>query len=243
MAQSYHANGAYERALAEAGLAIGLDVKNPDYYLLQSRILATMDRSDEAFEAAQRALDLRPTANQTEILDLCENFYTRHAAVIYRRIIESGSKELLPYTGLADIALHGEEIAQAGQWLDRAADINAKHPKVLFARGKLEKAKGNLSEAIALFEATWRSGEDSASLFSALGEAYSQTKQWGNAASAYEMALKRHRKNTAWRLAWARARHHAGKYREAEEKYRELLAINPDLTDAWLGLKTLPKRY
>jgi spermidine synthase len=243
IAQSYYANGAYEPALAEAGLAIGLDEKNPGYYLLQSRILSVMERPDEAFQAAKKTLDLRPTANQTEILALCENFYTRDAAVIYRRIIEAGSKELLPFTGLADIALHARDMTQAGQWLDRAAQIDAKHPKVLFARGKLERAKGNLAEAIALFEDTRKTGEDSASLFSELGEAYSQTKQWEKAAAAYEMALRRHRKNTAWRLAWARALHHAGKHREAEEKYRELLAINPDFTDAWRGLRALRKRF
>jgi tetratricopeptide (TPR) repeat protein len=145
---------------------------------------------------------------------------------------------------LADIALHDRDMTQSGQWLDRAAQINAKHPKVLFARGKLERAKGNLAEAIALFEDTRKSGEeDSASLFSELGEAYSQTKQWEKAAAAYEVALRRHRKNTAWRLAWARALHHAGKHREAEEKYRELLAINPDLTYAWRGLRALRKRF
>jgi tetratricopeptide (TPR) repeat protein len=144
---------------------------------------------------------------------------------------------------LADIALHARDITQAGQWLDRAAQINAKHPKVLFARGKLERANGNLAEAIALFEDTRKTGEDSASLFSELGEAYSQTKQWEKAAAAYEMALRRHRKNTAWRLGWARALHHAGKHGEAEEKYRELLAINPDFTDAWRGLRALGKRF
>jgi hypothetical protein len=36
--------------------------------------------------------------------------------------------------------------------------------------------------------------------------------------------------------------HHAGRYREAEEKYRELLAFNPEFADAWRGLKALGKR-
>jgi spermidine synthase len=243
IAQSYRANGAYERALAEAGQAIELDAKNADFYLLQSRILALMDRPEEAFETTKKALDLAPIANHGEILALSEDFYTSDAAVIYRRIIDGGSRELRPYTGLADIALHAKDITQARSWIQRAAEIDAKHPRVLFARGKLEKAAGNVSEAIALFEATRKSGEDSAALFSALGEAYEQAGQWGNAAAAYEMALKRYRRNTPWRLAWARALHHAGRHSEAEEKYRELLAIDPNLTDAWRGLKALRKRF
>lgn len=178
-----------------------------------------------------------------ELLALCEDFYTRDAAVIYQRIIENGSKALPAYTGLADIALHAGDLTQAAEWLERAAAINAKHPKVLFGRGKLARARGDPPEALALFEETRQSGEDSASLFSALGEAYSYTEQWEKAAPAYEIALKRHRKNTAWRLAWARALHHAGRYGEAEQKYRELLAIDPELTEAWRGLRALRKQF
>jgi spermidine synthase len=243
IAQSYYANGAYDAALAETARAIDLDAKNPGYLILQSQILAMMDRSEAAFAAANKALELRPADNHTEILALCENFYTADAAVIYKRIIEAGAKELLPYTGLADIALHAKDISQAGQWIARAAAVNAKHPTVLFARGKLESARGEFPRAIELFEDARKSGEDSASLFSALGEAYSQTKQWEKAALAYQTALRRHRKNAAWRLAWAHALHHAGKYREAEEKYRELLALNPELTEAWRGLRALRKRF
>jgi spermidine synthase len=243
IAQAYYANGAYERALAEVGRAIGIDAKNAGHYLLQSRTLAMMDRPDAAFEAAKRALDIDPSTHEAELLALCEDFYTRDAKVIYKRIIDNGSKSVLPYTGLADIALHANDWTNAGRWLARAAELDAEHPRLLFGRGKLEKARGNFSGAIALLEQTRNLGEDSASLFNALGEAYSETKQWDKAASAYERALKRHRRNTAWRLAWARALHHAGRYREAEKKYRELLALNPEFTDAWRGLRALRKQF
>jgi spermidine synthase len=243
LAQAYFANGAYQQALAETASAIGLDVNNPGYLIMQSRILASMDRSEEAFELAKRALELRPSENHAEILALSDHFFTRHAAVIYKRIIEAGAKELLPYTGLANIALHAKDIKQASHWLARGAEINANHPAVLVTGGKLQSARGNFSRAIALFEDARKSGEDSAALFSELGEAYSQTQQWDKAAAAYETALRRHRKNTAWRLAWARALHHAGKHRQAEEKYRELLAMNPELAEAWRGLRALRKRF
>jgi spermidine synthase len=242
IAQSYYASGSYERALAEVSLAIDIDAKNAGQHLLQSRILAMMDRSEAAFAAAQRALDIDPSTNETELLALCEDFYTRDAQVIYKRIIENGSKAVAPYAGLADIALHASDLAQANQWLERAAEIDAKHPRVLFGRGKLEKARGNLSTAIALLEQTRDAGEDSASLFSALGEAYSEKEQWEKAAAAYESSLRRHRRNTRWRLGWARALHYGGHYRQAEEKYRELLAIDADSTDAWRGLRALRKQ-
>jgi tetratricopeptide (TPR) repeat protein len=243
IAQAYYANGAYERALGEVDRAIGLDPKNAGHHLLRSRILAMMDRSEAAFEAAKRALDTDPSTNETELLALCEDFYTRHAEVIYSRLINNGSKSVLPYTGLADIALHANDVSQAARRLAQAAEIDAKHPRVLFGRAKLEKARGNFAEAIALLEQTRNLGEDSAGLFSALGEAYSDSKQWDKAAAAYERALRRHRNNTAWRLGWARALHHGGQYRAAEEKYRELLAIKPEFTEAWRGLRALRKYF
>jgi hypothetical protein len=39
------------------------------------------------------------------------------------------------------------------------------------------------------------------------------------------------------------AQHQAGQYRQGEEKYRELLAINPEFTDAWHGLRALRKPF
>jgi spermidine synthase len=243
IAQSYYASSAYEAALDEIGRAIGLAAENPDYLILQSRILAALDRSDEAFEAAKRTLELRPTANHAEILVLCENFYTRHAALIYKRIIEADPKKVLPYTGLANIALHARDTVQAREWLARALAIDAGHPAVLFTRGKLDSANGDFTTAIASYEAARHSGEDSASLFSALGEAYSETQQWDKAAAAYETALRRYRKNIAWRLAWAHALQRSGKHREAEKRYRESLALDPNAADAWRGLRSLRTRF
>jgi tetratricopeptide (TPR) repeat protein len=241
--QAYYANGAYDQALQEIDRAIEINPKNAGQFLLRSRTLAMMERTDEAFAAAQKALDLDPAVNEAELLALSEDFYTRQAEVIYRRMLTNGSRSVRPYTGLADIAFHARDLAEAERWLARATVLDDEDPRVLFGRGKLAMARGHVAEATALFERTRRLGEDSAALFVAMAEAYGAARQWDKAASAYESALKRHRRNSGWRLAWAQALHHAGRYGEAEEKYRELLALDPALTDAWSGLRALRRTF
>lgn len=111
------------------------------------------------------------------------------------------------------------------------------------ALGKLALAKNSHSEALALLEKARSGGEDSATLYSELGRAYTELRQWEKAALAYERALKHQRRNTQWRLALARALKNSGKTKEAEVKYREVLALNPNESEAWKGLKNLGERY
>jgi tetratricopeptide (TPR) repeat protein len=121
--------------------------------------------------------------------------------------------------------------------------MNPEHNGVFFARGKLELAKGNPSAAVEWLERAQKRGEESAGLFSSLGEAYGQLKQWDKAAAVYPRALRQHRRNTEWRLAYARALEELGRVKEAEEKYREVLALDPNLGDGWRGLRRLGKRF
>lgn len=241
--QSYRASALYDQALQEVDQAIKLEPKNADYHLLRGQILALADQSEEAFDSAQKVLDLGGKEKERAVLALGEEFYTRHAKVIYRRVIDGGSRDIVPYLGLANIALHEKKPAEAEQWLGRAEKLNPEHAGVFFARGKLELAKGNPAAALAWLEKSQNSGEDSASLFSHLGQAYAHLKQWDQAAAAYPRALRQHRRNTEWRLAYARALEELGRIDQAQEKYREVLALDPSLGEGWRGLRRLGKRF
>ncbi|MEK7333978.1 MAG: tetratricopeptide repeat protein, partial [Candidatus Binatota bacterium] len=63
------------------------------------------------------------------------------------------------------------------------------------------------------------------------------------AAPAFERALRHQRRNTRWRLLHANALAKLGKKKDAEVKYREVLAIDPGSSEAWQGLKSLGKKY
>ena len=44
-------------------------------------------------------------------------------------ILKMGTKEVLPYLGLGNIALHSGEIPEAEKWLSQAREIDAEHPR------------------------------------------------------------------------------------------------------------------
>jgi spermidine synthase len=243
ISQSYRASALYDQALKEVDRAIEIEPKNAEYHLLRGQILAVADQSAEAFDSAKKALELGGKEKERAVLALGEEFYTRHAKVIYKRVIDGGSRDIVPYLGLANIALHEQRPAEAEQWLGKAGKVNPEHTGIFFARGKLELAKGNASAAVEWLERAQKRGEESASLFSTLGQAYGQLKQWDKAAAVYPRALRQHRRNTEWRLAYARALEELGRVKEAEEKYREVLALDPDLGDGWRGLRRLGKRF
>ena len=97
--------------------------------------------------------------------------------------------------------------------------------------------------AVAYLEESKKGGEESATLYSELGEAYTQLKQWEKAALAFEEALQRQRRNTKWRLQLAHALGQLGHSKDARIKYREVLSIDPSSSEAWNGLKSLGERY
>jgi tetratricopeptide (TPR) repeat protein len=242
LGQGYHASGWHDRALKEADEAAKLEPRSADYHLLRAQILTAQEKTAEASKAAEKVLEYGP-GKVKEVLALTEEFYTQQASVIYRRSLRSGSKEILPYLGLGNIALHRKEVAEAERWFRQAEVIQPKHAAVLLALGKLELAKRNYAKAVDLLEESKEKGEDSSTLYATLGEAYGELKQWEKSALAYESALKHRRKNTTWRLSLADALLQVGKVKEAEVKYREVLALDPNSGDAWKGLRRLGKKY
>jgi Flp pilus assembly protein TadD len=66
---------------------------------------------------------------------------------------------------------------------------------------------------------------------------------WQEAADSYKEALRLRRRRNEWRLALGNAYAKLGKVRDAERKYREVLAFSPDDANAWKALEAIGKRY
>jgi predicted membrane-bound spermidine synthase/Flp pilus assembly protein TadD len=253
MAQSYVASVANNRALSELEQAIRLDPTDPKFYVLQTKILLDQDKSVEASKAALAAME-RSRDTIPDILAMSDEFYLPEAKIVYSKAIELGSREVLPYLGLGNIALHSGDIAEAEKWFRPAGEIQADHPAVLLAFGRLASAKGNrekdkqaaanlFQEAREKLEKSKAKGEDSATLYSELGEVYAKLNTWGKAAESYNEALRMRRRRNDWRRSLGEAYAQLGKVREAEQKYREVLALSPDDDQALYGLQALGKRY
>ena len=71
----------------------------------------------------------------------------------------------------------------------------------------------------------------------------SKLNMWDKAAESYKEALRMRRRRNDWRRSLGEAYAKLGKVREAEQKYREVLALSPDDDQALHGLQALGKRY
>jgi tetratricopeptide (TPR) repeat protein len=241
LAQGLEANDWHNRALEELKKAIELDPSNAGFYLLQAKILLAKDKGSEAAEAALMALERSPSVMKA-ILQLSEEFYLQDAKVIYTKAIGMGTKEVLPYLGLGNIALYNNDLKEAAKWFDQGRRIQASHPSVLLAWGRWMLASGEAKRARLLLELSRDQGEESGRLYGALGEAYLKLNLWDQAAESYGKAL-RYERNNDWRRSMGIALARMGRIKEAEQKYREVLALNSEDAQAWRELAKLGKVF
>jgi spermidine synthase len=253
LAQAYSASVARNRALAELDQAIKLDPKNARFRLLKMKILLEQDKSADGLKEALAALE-QGTEYIPEVLGMSDEFYLPEAKVIYQKTIEMGHKEVLPYLGLGNIALHSGDLQEAEKWFTRARDLQAEHPAVLLAWGRLVAAKAQKStddgetkkqmqEARSLLEKSKSKGEESATMHAELGGVYYKLGMWEKAAEEYSEALRVRRRRNDLRYSLGQAYAQLGKIGEAEQKYREILALAPDDAEALKALQDLGKRY
>jgi predicted membrane-bound spermidine synthase/tetratricopeptide (TPR) repeat protein len=253
MAQSYSASVSRGRALNELEQAIRLEPSNPKFYLLQMKILLEQDKSNEGAKAAFKALERAPDTI-SEVLAMSDEFYLPDAKLVYKKVIEMGTKEVLPFLGLGNIALHSGELAEAEKWFESARALQPDHPAVLLAWGRLTAAKAQkvtdkgqakkqFQEAMALLERSKAKGEESATIHSELAGVYYKLEMWQKAADAYQEALRMRRRRNDWRFSLGQAYAQLGKTSEAERKYREVLAFTPDDAEAWKALQDIGKKY
>ena len=242
LAQAHEINSWNSRALEELDQAIKLDPSNADFYVLKTKILLADEKSSEAAKAALLAME-RSRRTIGPVLRLSEDFFLPEAKLVYSKAIEMGTKEIVPYLGLGNIALHSRDMKEAEKWFDQAKRMRPDHPAVLLAWGRLMLAKGETEKAKELLEQSKEKGEDSSTLYGALGEAYYKLELWDQAAKTYGQAVRLRRKNTDWRRSLAIALAKMGKVKEAEEKLREVLALSTADAEAWRELQKLGKRY
>ena len=253
LAQAYTASIARNRALAELEQAIKLDPKNPKFHLLKMKILLEQDKSTEGLKEALAALE-QGAEYIPDVLAMSDEFYLPEAKTIYQKTIQMGHKEVLPYLGLGNIALHSGDLPEAEKWFMQARELQPDHPAVLLAWGRLIAAKAQKStddgqvkkqmqEARTLLEKSKSKGEESATMHSELGAVYYKLGMWEKAAESYNEALRMRRRRNDLRYSLGQAYAQLGRIGDAELKYREILSLAPDDAEALKALQDLGKRY
>lgn len=242
LAQAYVGSSLNRRALEELDRAIRLDSSNPDFHVLRTKILLDQERSAEAAKSALFALE-RSSDTIGPILSLSEDFFLPEARAVYKKTIAMGTREIVPYLGLGNIALHSKDLKEAEKWFAQASKIKPDHPGVLLAWGRWFVAKGDMQKAREYLERSKDGGEESGTLYGTLGDVYSKLDLWNKAAESYRVAIRLRRKNIEWRRSLGIALAKSGNVKEAEQRFREVLAFSSDDAEAWRELKKLGKRY
>jgi tetratricopeptide (TPR) repeat protein len=126
---------------------------------------------------------------------------------------------------------------------------------VLLAWGRVAAAKAAQEQDETAAKKQWQQARDllersraseletSATLYSELGNVYMNLAMWDRAAENYKEALRMRRKQNEWRFALGQAYAQLGRIREAELKYREVLAFSPDDVEALKALQAIGKKY
>ncbi len=242
LAQSYDGSERNQRALKELDKAIQLNPTNPDFYVLKTKLYLKQDKSADAATAALTALKLFPGTIQA-ILEVSGNFYLREGKIVCGKMIELGTREMNPYLQMVNIAFHYEDLDEVEKWLKHAKKIKPDDPEALLDWGRLMLARGELQKAREYLEQSREKGENSGTLHAALGDVYLKLELWDKAINSYERAFKIRQGEVSWRRSLGIAFGHLGKKKEAEQKFREVLAFTPNDAEAWQELHKLGVRY
>ncbi len=242
LAQSYQGSELTKRALEEVNKAIQLNPSNPDFYVLKTKLYLKQEKSADAATAALTALKLSPQTIPA-ILKISEDFYLREAKAVYGKMIELGTREILPYLQMGNIAFHYQDLDEVEKWLEQAKKIKADHPDVLLAWGRLMLARDKLEKAKEFLEQSREKGEYSGTLHGTLGDVYFKLKLWDKAIDSYGRAFKIRQGEVDWRRSMGIALANLGKKKEAEEKFREVLGLTSNDAEAWQELHKLGARY
>ena len=239
LAQALVISESYRQALANVDQAISLDDTNPAFHVLRAKILLAVRQDIPAAQSALRALEISPDTVEP-LLTLSKNFRVPEAqGLLFKKIIELGSANVLPYLGMVEISLLFDSPEEATQWLMEARQVDPENPHTLELAGRVELAQGNSEGARKLLETARERGRDSAKLHGALGDAYRDRELWAPAADSYRRALKLRLLNAHWRRSLALVLTQLGQAEEAAVKFQEALAIAPSDTVSWEALHKL----
>lgn len=188
---SYRGTGRLEAAERELRTALRLQPASDQAYRELARVLAAQNRSDEALEAYQRAVSLRPEdwLNPNAL----GGFYYRQgryaeAAAAYRRVAE-----LLPGSSVGFVNL-GAALHQAGEprlaaeSLERAVEIDPYDFALHNNLGVLRYSEGDFEAAAEAFERAVELAPFRSSYWTNLGNAHERLNRIDASRKAYERA-------------------------------------------------------
>lgn len=244
IAHGYQAMRDQERA--ETWLETGLKRAPADGpgRLLRARLALEDRRLSQAAEDLEAVLKApgRPPPGTVEAL---RDLDAEDAVRLLQRVREREPQLAEAQVALADALLReGRHRRAEREYGELAARLPADR-RIPFGLGKARMGQEEYAAAIEAFDEAARLGEASGDFHAQRGEALMRLNRYAEAATAFREALRTNVEQVTWRLNLGISLAQLGPpaAREAEQRFREVLALDAANTRAWEELRKLGKRF
>jgi tetratricopeptide (TPR) repeat protein len=213
-------------------------------HVLRARLAAEDSQYHAAAEDLLRAVG-GPVRLPDEAIEVAKTLEAGEAVRVLRRISQQDPRLVEAQVALADA------LQQAGQYHEAEAEYRdlvrglPTDPRVHFGLGRVLLSLGDYAAALDALDAAAKLGEISGELHARRGETLIRLQRYRDAAAAYRQALRTNVENITWRLNLGISLAASGPdgRAEAEQRLREVLAMDSANTRAWEELHELGARF
>ncbi len=244
LAYGYRATQERTQALTWVERALREFPGNPEARLLHARLLAEEERPIAAAEELRKVVE-GPPAYAEAAVEAASDLEAADAIAILRRLQERNPRLTEPRVALAEALYKGGHYRQAETEYREIQRDRPTDRRVLYGLGRALLAQGVYDRALAALNEAAKSGEGSGEFQADRGEVLMWLGRYGEAVTAYRLALRSNVEQVTWRLNLGIALAQLGPSmaQEAEQRFREVLAMDPANTRAWEELHKLGKRF
>ncbi len=244
LAYGYRATQDRTRALEWVERTLQLAPADAEARLLHARLLAEEERPVAAAEELRKVV-AESSANLETAVGVTKSLEPDDAIAILHQI-----RERNPHLPEVQVAL-AESLYKEGSYREAEREYREIQPdrptdrRVLFGLGRVLLAQKTYDLALEAFEAAGKLGEVSGQFHADRGETLMWLGRYQEAVAAYRQALRSDVEQVTWRLNLAISLAQLGQasVAEAEQRLREVLALDPENTRAWEELQKLGKRF
>jgi tetratricopeptide (TPR) repeat protein len=184
-------------------------------------------------------------ADYAQAIELLRRDATNAAQAIplLERAIQLDPRSALPYAGLAEAQLQRSERGEGPEWLDRAAvniakakSLNPDTVPVLLVSGVAEQQRGQYERAVRDFTRATELNPDNADAWRRLANVLNVASRPEEAIATYRKAIDAQPNYYRQYLAFGTFYLNRNDYLQAEQQYRRVIAIAPELADGHMNL-------
>ena len=244
LAHGYRAVRDRVRAREWVDRAIQKSPMDAQAYILRARLSAEDGQHHSAATDLLKAVS-GPIRLPEEAVEVAKTLEADEATRVLRKIREKYPRLIEARVGLADaLQQDGKDREAEAEYRELERALPRDH-RIPFGLGRALLGLGDYTAALSAFDAAAKLGAMGGEFHAGRGETLMRLGRYSEAVPAYRQALRSNVENGTWRLNLGislAASGPAGRI-EAEQRFREVLAMNSGSTRAWEELHKLGARF